>query len=104
MDPLTYETKTVNGVELEVAVANSGGERGLALLLHGFPESAFSWRFQIPMLVAAGYEVWAPNTRGYRGSSKPAEVRDYRMDELLADVAGLIDLSGHSKVTLIGGR
>ena len=102
MDPLGYETKTVNGVDLEVAVANPGGGRGLALLVHGFPESAFSWRFQIPVLAAAGYEVWAPNTRGYRGSGKPPKVRDYRMDELLADVAGLIDLSGHSKVTLIG--
>ncbi|MEZ5298209.1 MAG: hypothetical protein R2697_18645 [Ilumatobacteraceae bacterium] len=63
MDPLVYETKTVNGVDLEVAVANPGGERGLALLVHGFPELAFSWRFQIPMLAEMGYEVWAPNTR-----------------------------------------
>ncbi len=102
MDPLSYEIMTVNGIELEVAVANRGGERGLALLVHGFPELAFSWRFQIPMLAAAGYEVWAPNTRGYRGSAKPSRVSDYAMDELLADLGALIDLSGRSKVTLIG--
>jgi pimeloyl-ACP methyl ester carboxylesterase len=102
MDPLSYEIMTVNGIELEVAVANRGGERGLSLLVHGFPELAFSWRFQIPMLAAAGYEVWAPNTRGYRRSAKPSQVSDYAMDELLADLGALIDLSGRSKVTLIG--
>lgn len=102
MDPLTYETMTVDGAELEVAVANRGGERGLVLLVHGFPELAFSWRFQIPVLAAAGYEVWAPNTRGYRGSSKPPKVADYAIDALLADLAALIDRSGHERVTLIG--
>ena len=102
MDPLTYETMSVNGVDLEVAVANRGGERGLALLVHGFPELAFSWRYQVPMLADLGYEVWAPNTRGYRGSSKPPRIRDYSMDELLADLAALVDLSGRERVTLVG--
>ena len=63
MDPLTYRTTAVNGVELQVSVSNEGGERGLALLLHGFPELAFSWRHQIPALADAGYEVVAtPDT------------------------------------------
>ena len=101
MDPLVYDTKTVNGVDLEVAVANPGGERGLALLVHGFPESAFSWRFQIPLLAEMGYEVWAPNTRGYRGSDKPPKVSDYSIDHLLDDLGALIDLSGHQRVTLM---
>jgi pimeloyl-ACP methyl ester carboxylesterase len=102
MDPLAYETITIDDLDLEVSVANRGGERGLALLLHGFPELAFSWRFQIPMLAAAGYEVWAPNTRGYGRSSRPPAVADYRMDALLGDIAALIDRSGHDHVTLIG--
>ena len=101
MDPLVYETKTVNGVDLEVAVANPGGARGLALLVHGFPESAFSWRFQIPLLAEMGYEVWAPNTRGYRNSDKPPKVSDYSIDHLLDDLAALIDLSGRQDVTLM---
>ncbi len=102
MDPLTYRTISVNDVDLQVSVTNEGGERGLALLLHGFPESAFSWRYQIPALADAGYEVWAPNLRGYGESSKPPNVSDYSMDRLLADIGGLIDVSGRTDVTLIG--
>ena len=102
MDPLTYRTIAVNGVELQVSVSNEGGPLGLALLLHGFPELAFSWRYQIPALVDAGYEVWAPNLRGYGASSKPRPVAAYGIDPLLADVAGLIDASGRDRVTLVG--
>ena len=102
MDPLTYRTIAVNGVELQVSVTNEGGPQGLALLLHGFPELAFSWRHQIPALAAAGYEVWAPNLRGYGESSKPPKVSDYSMDLLLADIAALIDAAGRLDVTLIG--
>ena len=102
MDPLTYRTIAVNDVELQVSVTNEGGERGLALLLHGFPELAFSWRHQITALVEAGYEVWAPNLRGYGESSKPPKVSDYAMDRLLADIGALIDASGRADVTLVG--
>jgi pimeloyl-ACP methyl ester carboxylesterase len=103
MDPVTYEMIEVGeGVTLEVSVTNRGGERGLALLLHGFPELAFSWRFQIDLLASMGYEVWAPNTRGYGKSSKPREVAAYRADLLLQDIAALIDRSGRDRVTLIG--
>ncbi len=102
MDPLTYRTFAVNGMELQVSVTNEGGPKGLALLLHGFPELAFSWRHQIPVLAAAGYEVWAPNLRGYGESSKPPKVSDYSMDLLLADIAALIDVAGRDEVTLVG--
>ena len=92
----------MNGVDLQVSVTNEGGANGLALLLHGFPELAFSWRHQIPALVDAGYEVWAPNLRGYGESSKPPKVSDYAMDSLLADIAALIDVAGRDDVTLVG--
>ncbi len=102
MDPLIYRTIAVNDVELQVSVTNEGGERGLALLLHGFPELAFSWRYQITALADAGYEVWAPNLRGYGESSKPPKVSDSSMDRLLADIGALIDVSGRTDVTLVG--
>ena len=59
----------------------------LALLLHGFPELNYSWRAQMPLFAARGYRVWAPNMRGYGGSSRPAGVAAYRLDTLVADVA-----------------
>ncbi len=92
----------VNDVELQVSVMGEGGGRGLALLLHGFPELAFSWRHQIAALADVGYEVWAPNLRGYGESSKPPKVSDYSMDRLLADIGALIDASGRTDVTLVG--
>ena len=66
MDPLTYHDIAVNDVRLQVSITNEGGERGLALLLHGFPELAFSWRYQIPVLADAGYEVWVPAEHAVR--------------------------------------
>jgi len=102
MDPLTYRMVNVNDVELEVSITNEGGERGLALLLHGFPELAFSWRYQITTLADAGYEVWAPNLRGYGNSSKPKNVSAYSIDKLLEDIGALIDSADRDRVVLIG--
>ena len=51
-----------NGIELSVLEA---GEGPLVLLVHGFPESAYSWRHQLPALAAAGYHAVAPDMRGY---------------------------------------
>jgi epoxide hydrolase 4 len=90
-----------NGQRFETLIAGKGG-RKLAMLLHGFPESHYSWRFQIPLLVKLGYEVWAPNLRGYGRSSKPAHLHDYAIEYLMEDVAQLIDQATEGRpVTLI---
>lgn len=78
-----------NGLTFEVDQCGDG--RKLALCLHGFPESKFSWRHQMPLLAELGYTVWAPNLRGYGDSSRPRGKQAYKMEHLLADVAGLID-------------
>ncbi|MGB5485407.1 alpha/beta fold hydrolase [Parasphingorhabdus sp.] len=88
-----------NGQTFEVAQA--GESKKLALCLHGFPELNYSWRHQIPLLVEMGYKVWAPNLRGYGGSSRPDDVTSYRLNTLVQDVAALIDASGAEEVTLI---
>ena len=89
-----------NGLRFEVVEAGAGDH--LALCLHGFPELAYSWRHQIPLLAAMGYRVWAPNQRGYGASSRPATVEEYRLDRIVADAAALFDASGARALTLIG--
>ena len=88
-----------NGLSFEVTMQGIGDK--LALCLHGFPEHAHSWRYQMPLLASLGYEVWAPNLRGYGRSSRPDRVANYALEHLLSDVAGLIDAAGNRPTTLI---
>src|SRR5450432_1014653 len=75
-----------NGTRLRVAVTGSGP---LVLMVHGFPESWFSWRHQLGPIAAAGFTAAAIDVRGYGGSDKPGEVAAYSMENLTADVAGV---------------
>lgn len=95
------ETRMVaaNGLTFEVDVCGQG--RRLALCLHGFPEHSFSWRHQLPMLAEAGYQAWAPNLRGYGRSTRPQSMGAYAIEDLLADVAGLIDAADAEETVLI---
>jgi pimeloyl-ACP methyl ester carboxylesterase len=76
------------------------GEGRTVLLLHGFPELAYSWRHQFAPLAAAGYRVVAPDQRGYGGSSQPEAVEAYRVEELAADAAAIIDAFGGPAVVI----
>ena len=96
---ITIKWIEANGLTFEVAEAGQGDR--LALCLHGFPELHYSWRHQMPVLAQLGYRVWAPNMRGYGGTSRPKHKKDYRLDNLTADVAALIDASGAKEVTLL---
>jgi epoxide hydrolase 4 len=100
-DPKLEQVKA-NGLCFEVHTAGDPASDRLALLLHGFPEHAFSWRHQLPLFAKLGYRVWAPNQRGYGKSDKPRGVARYRIEELVADVAGLSDAAGARRVTLVG--
>lgn len=101
MDP-KIETRMVNANGLTFEVDECGSGSKFALLLHGFPESKFSWRYQIPILVKLGYRVWAPNLRGYGKTSRPEGVIAYHIDRLVDDVAGLIDAAGAKETLLVG--
>lgn len=97
--PTATRIKT-NGVELSVHVA---GEPGKPIVLaHGWPELAYSWRYQIQPLVDAGFHVIAPNQRGYADSSQPSEVTDYDMPALCGDLCGLLDHFGYEKALFAG--
>lgn len=102
-DPALFESidVTTNGIRLRVRVAGSPTSKKLALCLHGFPENSYSWRYQMKLLADLGYRVWAPDLRGYGKSDKPRRVADYRMDELVHDVAGLIDAAKCDEVVLL---
>jgi pimeloyl-ACP methyl ester carboxylesterase len=89
----------VNGIRLHCVEAGAGP---LVVLLHGFPESWYAWRHQIPALAAAGYRVVAPDLRGYNTSDKPPRVRDYRPMVLAQDVADLIDALGAGSASVAG--
>jgi pimeloyl-ACP methyl ester carboxylesterase len=78
------------------------GEGPLVLLVHGYPESWYSWRHQIPALAAAGYRTVAIDVRGYGRSSKPLAVEDYRMVRLVADNVGLVAALGERTATIVG--
>ena len=88
-----------NGLDMAVY---EQGEGEPVILLHGFPELAYSWRHQIPALAGAGFRAIAPDQRGYGRTTAPAEVADYRMSQLIADVHGLLDALELDSATFIG--
>ncbi len=92
----------VNGVELEVFEAGNHNAGKPIVLCHGFPEHAFSWRHQVPALVAAGYHVIIPNQRGYGNSSSPTEVTQYDIIHLTGDLVALLDYFGYKDATFVG--
>ena len=87
------------GVRLHYVEA---GEGPLVVLLHGFPEFWYSWRFQIPALAAAGFRVVAPDMRGYNLSDKPKGVEGYALETLARDVERLIWALGEERAVVVG--
>jgi pimeloyl-ACP methyl ester carboxylesterase len=72
------------------------------ILLHGFPETSWSWRHQLDALAGAGYRAIAPDQRGYSPGARPAEVEAYVIDELVADVVGIADALGIDRFHVVG--
>jgi len=95
----THRDVSIRGLRLHVAEAGVGP---LVILLHGFPEFSYAWHKQMPALAAAGFRALAPDQRGYARSDKPPQVRDYRVEELAADVAALVESTGCEKAAVIG--
>ena len=101
-DPRTTGTHhQVEGVTLHAVEA--GPEDGpLIILLHGFPEFWWGWRYQITPLVEAGFRVLVPDQRGYHLSDKPEGRRAYDLDRLAKDVVGLADALGRERFSVVG--
>jgi len=90
----------VGAISLRAAIE---GEGPLVIMVHGFPESWYSWRHQIGPVAAAGYTVAAIDVRGYGGSDKPHAVAAYAMEAIVGDLVGLkAALSPHAPAILVG--
>jgi pimeloyl-ACP methyl ester carboxylesterase len=99
----------VNGLRMHVLEAGSPGSDRLVLLLHGFPELAFSWRHQLPALADAGYYVVAPDLRGYGRTTgfradAYADPIDCSLPWLVNDVSALVAALGRRDVHAVVGH
>ena len=96
---LASHAARVNGVRLHWVEA---GEGPPVVLLHGFPELWYAWRYQIPVLAGAGYRVIAPDLRGYNASDRPSGISSYRLSVLVDDMVGLLEALGTGPVPWVG--
>jgi pimeloyl-ACP methyl ester carboxylesterase len=99
---ITSQLLNLDGMDFEIYMCGDQSSKKLALFLHGFPECAHAWRFQMKLLADMGYKCWAPNQRGYGDSYSPPEASQYSMDYLRADVARFIGAAQCESVVLIG--
>jgi len=99
MSELRHRVVPANGIRIHLV---EQGEGPLVLLVHGFPESWYSWRHQLPVLAAAGYRAVAIDVRGYGRSSKPAAVDAYRILQHVGDNVGVVDALGEEAAIVVG--
>lgn len=109
-EPWRHEFARVNGIRLHYvtvdpdpeAVDHPTGDAPLVVFLHGFPEHWYAWHHQLDRFAAAGYQVIAPDLRGYNRSDQPDGVSSYRPAELVADIRGLIAAQGAPTAAVVG--
>jgi len=92
---------SANGIGFHVATCGPR-EGPPVVLLHGFPEFWFGWRRQMEPLANAGWQVIAPDQRGYGESDKPAGIGAYALDTLADDVCGICSQLGHERFAVVG--
>ncbi len=78
------------------------GEGPAVIFVHGFPELAFSWRYQLPALAMAGFRAIAVDMRGYGQTEAPSGVEQYSMEKLIGDLHGLLDALQLEKAIFVG--
>ena len=100
MPPLQF-AKT-NGIRMGFYEAGPKADRPPVVLCHGWPEIAFSWRYQIKALAEAGIRVIAPDQRGYGATDRPEPVEAYDMEHLTGDLVGLLDHLKIDKAIFVG--
>lgn len=96
------EAALPNNNGLNVGVGSGGLGGPLVLLLHGWPESWYSWRHQLKALKTAGFHAVAPDMRGYGGTSAPSDMVAYNVYNLASDALSLVQHLGYFQCVLVG--
>lgn len=96
---LRHRFVEANGIRIHIA---EQGEGPLVLLCHGFPETWYSWRYQLPVLAQAGFHVVAPDLRGYGATDQPGAIDQYTLLHLVGDVVGILDMLQTEKAFIVG--
>jgi pimeloyl-ACP methyl ester carboxylesterase len=99
LNEVSHRTVETNRIRMHLA---EQGEGPLVLLCHGFPESWYSWRHQLPALAEAGFHAVAPDMRGYGQTDQPSEIDQYTLLHLVGDVVGLLDALGAEQAVIAG--
>ena len=99
MNELSHRTIEANGIHIHIAEQGTGP---LVLLCHGFPESWYSWRYQLPALAQAGFRAVAPDMRGYGDTDHLSEADRYSLSHLVGDMVALVDALGEGSAVVAG--
>ncbi|GAA5109802.1 alpha/beta fold hydrolase [Alloalcanivorax gelatiniphagus] len=101
MTPIKEQRVQANGLDFLVRSAGDPSAP-VVIMLHGFPECGYSWRYQMPYLADQGFHVLAPDLRGYGRSAAPKEADAYRQDILVSDVLAILDAFGAPRARVVG--
>jgi len=99
IEGITLRSVTANGIVQRYAECGSGP---LVLFCHGWPESWYSWRHQMPAIAAAGWRCVAPDMRGYGGTDSPAEIERFSILDLVGDMVALVRELGADRAVVVG--
>jgi len=91
MSSLNHRFVETNGIKMHIA---EQGEGPLVVMCHGWPESWYSWRHQLPAIANAGFHAVAPDQRGYGQTDRPEPVDAYNVLQLVGDIVGLVNSIG----------
>lgn len=99
MSEISHRQIDANGISIHLAEI---GEGPLVLFCHGFPESWYSWRHQLPAVAEAGFRAVAMDMRGYGRTTQPPAISDYTISHLIGDVVGVVNALGEQSAVVVG--
>ena len=99
MSEIHHRIVEINGIRMHVAECGAGPA---VVLCHGFPESWYSWRHQLPALAEASFRAIAPDMRGYGQTDRPEQIDQYTLLHLVGDTVDLLDALGIDTAVIVG--